>query len=149
MKIFFGADHAGFNLKNILIEYVRELGFEVEDKGAFELDRGDDYPDFIAPVAKSVSEDAENTRGIILGGSGHGEAILANRLKGVRAALYYGGDLEIVRLSREHNDANILSLAARFLKEEEAKVAVKLWLDTPFSGDERHVRRIKKIDNFF
>ncbi len=162
MKIFFGADHAGFNLKNTLLAYVRELGYEAEDKGPFVFDENDDYPDFIAPVARAVAEDPENTRGIIMGGGGQGEAITANRFKGVRAAVFYGsraakgavdvtgatsGDpLEIVRLSREHNDANVLSLAARFISDDEAKEAVKLWLETPFSGAERHVRRIRKID---
>ncbi|MBI2049288.1 MAG: RpiB/LacA/LacB family sugar-phosphate isomerase [Parcubacteria group bacterium] len=146
MKIFFGADHAGFNLKNALLAYVRELGYEAEDKGPFTFDEQDDYPDFMIPVAEEVAKNAQNARGIIMGGSGQGEAMTANRIKGVRAAVFYGGNLEIVRLSREHNDANVLSLAARFLSEDEAKKAVKLWLDTPFSGAERHVRRIKKID---
>ena len=121
MKIFIGADHAGFGLKEKLVDYLRELDFEVEDKGAFELNEGDDYTDFVAPVAEAVSEGTEDTRGIILGGSGQGEAMLANRFNGVRTAIYYGGDLEMVRLSRDHNNANVLSLAARFLTEEEAK----------------------------
>lgn len=147
MKIIFAADHAGFTLKEALVPFVRdELGYEVEDLGAHELDPLDDYPDFMHRVGTAVAEDHNNVRGIILGGSGVGEAIVVNRYKGVRAVAYYGGNLDIITLSREHNDANVLSLGARFLTVEDARTAVKLWLETPFSGDERHTRRIKKID---
>jgi len=146
MKVFFASDHAGFALKAELISFVRdELGFEVEDCGAYEMDERDDYPEIIIRAAQQVSAKLEASRAIVLGGSGGGEAIVANRFSGVRATVYYGGDLEIVRLSREHNDANVLSLGARFINEEEAKSAVRLWLDTPFSGEERHVRRLEKI----
>jgi ribose 5-phosphate isomerase B len=145
MKIYIGTDHAGYELKQKLVPFIQSLGHEMVDFGADEYNESDDYPDFIAPVAKAVSEDA-SARGIILGGSGQGEAMAANRFPNVRAAVYYGGTLDIVRLSREHNDANILSLGARFLSEDEAKAAVELWLNTPFSGEERHVRRIEKID---
>lgn len=144
MKVYIGTDHAGFALKQTLVAFLGELGYEVNDMGAFEHDETDDYPDFIVPVARAVSADTA-VRGIILGGSGQGEAIVANRFAGVRAAVYYGGPTEIVRLSRKHNDANVLSLGVRFLTEEEAKEAVSLWLATPFSGEERHARRIKKI----
>lgn len=151
MKIYIGTDHAGFNLKEELKKYLSELGHEVIDKGAFEYDKDDDYPDFIALVAEGVAEagpeSAEEVRGVILGGSGQGEAIEANRLLGIRAIVYYGGNLEIVKLGREHNDANILSLGARFVDLIEAKEAVKLFLETPFSGAERHIRRIVKLDN--
>lgn len=147
MKIFIGSDHAGFELKGKLMAYLLGEGHDVVDKGAFKYDEKDDYPDFIEAVAKEVSAMSETARGIILGGSGQGEAIDANRFPHVRAAEYYGGPLEIVKLSREHNDANVLSLGARFLNEDEAKQAVKLWLETKFSGEERHVRRIGKIDN--
>lgn len=143
--IFLAADHAGFELKEEIKKFLFEENYKVEDRGAFELNPDDDYPDFIAPVAKAVSENPENARGIILGGSGQGEAICANRFKNVRAAVFYGGPEEIIKLSREHNDANILSLGARFLKKEEALKAVKIWLQAPFSGDERHIRRIKKL----
>ncbi|MEK7085195.1 MAG: RpiB/LacA/LacB family sugar-phosphate isomerase [Patescibacteria group bacterium] len=146
MKIYIGTDHAGFELKEALKKYLAEIGHEVEDKGAFSLNLEDDYPDFIRPVAEAVAADPENTRGIVLGGSGQGEAMVASRYKGVRAAVYYGGEREIIKLSREHNNANILSLGARFISAEEAKEAVKLWLDTPFSGEARHIRRIEKID---
>jgi len=146
MKIFFGSDHAGYELKQKLIPFVKSLGYEVIDKGPDNLKSDDDYPDFLAPVAKEVMNDKES-KGIILGGSGQGEAITANRFIGVRAVVYYGGPSEIIKLSREHNDANVLSLGARFINEEETKQAVKLWLETPFSNDERHQRRIKKIDS--
>lgn len=146
MKIYFATDHAGFELKNVLVEYVKTLGFEVEDCGAKSFDKEDDYPDFIALAAKAVSLDPINSKAIVLGGSGQGEAVVSNRFSGVRAVVYYGKNLEIIKLSREHNDANILSLGARFLTADEAKEAVKLWLETPFSGEERHLRRIQKIE---
>lgn len=145
MKIYLASDHAGFELKEALKKYLAGLGYEVEDKGAFSLNPEDDYPDFIRPVAEAVVADPDN-RGIVLGGSGQGEAMVANRYTGVRAAVYYGGQREILKLSRAHNNANVLSLAARFISEQEAKEAVKLWLETPFSGNERHIRRIEKID---
>ncbi len=149
MKIFIGADHAGFELKNKLIAYLKEKGHEVIDKGAFEFNANDDYPDFIEPVASAVASDPEHVRGIILGGSGEGEAMDANRLKGVRATVYYGGSpesgLEIVKLGREHNNANILSLGARFITEQEAKKALDIFLTTQFLGG-RHSERIEKLD---
>lgn len=145
MKIYIGTDHAGFELKEKLKVFLGELGYTVEDKGAYAYDGQDDYPDFIRPVADAVAHDGQS-RGIIIGGSGQGEAMCANRVRGARAAVYYGGLVDIVVLSREHNDANILSLGARFVEEEEALEVVRLWLATPFSGEERHARRIKKID---
>ena len=144
-KIYIGSDHAGFELKAKLIEDLKVLGHEIEAKGAFSLNPNDDYPDFMKPVAQAVANELES-RGIVIGMSGQGEAMCANRFKNVRAAVYYGGSIEIVRLSREHNDANILSLGARFIEANEALETVKLWLETPFSGDERHVRRITKLD---
>jgi len=146
MKIYIASDHAGYELKQKLVEYLLDEDFDVVDKGAFEFQPQDDYPDFISEVAKEISKESKNSKGIILGGSGQGEAITANRFKNVRAVVYYGGDLDIIKLSREHNDANILSLGARFISVDLAKSAVDLWLDTKFSEDERHVRRIKKID---
>jgi len=145
-KIYIGSDHAGYELKEILKKYLLDLGYKVEDKGAFEYDKDDDYPDFIFPVAQAVAADPENLRGIIIGKSGQGEAMAANRIKGVRAALWYGGTYEILRLSREHNNANILSLAAGFVSFEEAKKAVELWLNGAFTKEERHKRRINKLD---
>lgn len=144
MKIYIGGDHAGFELKEKLKSYLNDLGHDVEDKGAFSFVSDDDYPDFVMPVAESVSSDKESL-GIVLGGSGQGEAMVANRVNGVRAIEYYGGNLDIVRLGREHNNANIISLGARFITEEEAINAVKIFLETPFSNEERHVRRINKF----
>lgn len=145
-KIFISSDHAGFEIKRELVHFLEEAGFEVFDKGAFRYDPDDDYPDFIFPVAIAVSKN-KGARGIILGGSGEGEAMAANRVRGVRAAVYYGGNLEIIKLSRLHNDANILSLGARFIDTDLAKEAVGLWLSTKFSEEERHKRRVEKIDN--
>jgi ribose 5-phosphate isomerase B len=147
MKVYFAADHAGFELKNTLLAFVRdELGYEVEDCGAYTLEPDDDYPLFVKKAAEAVSKDSAVCKGIILGGSGQGEAMVANRYNDVRAAVYYGGVMDIVMLSRQHNDANMLSLGARFMNEHEAKEAVQLWLLTEFSGEERHVRRIQQID---
>ncbi|KKT41492.1 MAG: Ribose 5-phosphate isomerase rpib [Parcubacteria group bacterium GW2011_GWA2_44_13] len=145
MKIYIGSDHAGFELKEEIKKFLLEKGYFVEDKGAFQYQAEDDYPDFIRPVAEAVSKDPENSRGIIFGGSGQGEAICANRVKGVRAAVYYGGTVHIAELSREHNNSNILSLGARFLHSDEAKTAVDFWLRAKFAGG-RHQRRIDKID---
>jgi ribose 5-phosphate isomerase B len=146
MRIYIASDHAGFSLKEEIKKFLNGLGVEVFDKGPRELNPDDDYPDFIAPVAREISKNPMTTRGIIIGGSGQGEAIVSNRFPYVRACVYYGGANEIIKLSREHNDANILSIGARFVSQEEAIGAVKLWLKTPFSKDERHVRRINKIE---
>jgi ribose 5-phosphate isomerase B len=145
MKIYIGSDHAGYELKEKLKIYLGSLDCEVTDKGAFNLDPTDDYPDFIRPVANEVTKD-ENSFGIILGGSGEGEQISANKIDGIRAIEYYGGNLEIIKLGREHNNANVLSLGARFMTEEEAKEAVRIFLQTQFSNDERHIRRINKLE---
>jgi len=144
MKIYIGADHAGFEMKEMLKKYLADLKYEVEDKGAFKYEPEDDYPDFVLPVARAVAAEPEN-RGIIIGGSGQGEAMCVNRVRGVRSAVYYGGNFEIIELSRKHNNANILSLGARFIDDEIAKKAVKLWLDTPYESG-RHEKRIAKLD---
>lgn len=145
--IHIGADHAGFELKEELIAMLQSNGYEVVDHGAYEYEEDDDYPDFIAPVAQAVSADMEKlSKGIVIGGSGQGEAIVANKFPNIRAVVWYGSNDEIISLSREHNDANILSIGARFVSVEEAKEAVELWLETAFGGDERHVRRINKIE---
>ena len=146
MIIYLASDHAGFELKEKIKEFLVQNRYEVKDMGPVTFDPADDYPDFIKPAAAAVAEDPENSRAIIMGASGQGEAMVANRLKGIRAAVFYGGLDEIIKLSREHNDANVLSLGARFVSLEGALAAVKLWLDTPFSNAERHARRIKKID---
>lgn len=144
MKIYIGSDHAGYELKEKLKEYLMSLNYELEDKGAFTFVPTDDYPDFTKPVAESVASDTDSF-GIILGGSGQGEQISANKVIGIRAIVYYGGNLEIVKLGREHNNANVISLGARFINEDEAKKALKIFIETPFSNEERHIRRINKI----
>ncbi len=144
--VYFATDHAGYELKELLVAYVRDkLGYEVIDCGALSYDAEDDYPEFIAKAAAAVSA-KPTQRAVILGGSGQGEAMVANRFSGVRATVYYGGNPEIIELSRTHNDANVLSLGARFLSETEACAVVEQWLALDFSGADRHVRRIKKID---
>jgi ribose 5-phosphate isomerase B len=145
MKIYLGSDHAGYELKEKLKPFLNELGHEYVDLGAAQIDPTDDYPDFVRKVAESVARDGES-KGIVMGKSGQGEAMCANREQGIRAAVYYGHNPEIVKLSRQHNDANVLSLAAGFVTPEEAMDTVKLWLGTPFSEEERHIRRISKLD---
>ena len=145
VKIYIGADHAGFKLKEELKKFLENLGYNVKDMGAYKYNKEDDYPDFIIPVAKAVAKNSDS-RGIVIGGSGQGEAMAANRIRGVRAALIY--DKYSVKMSREHNDANIISWGARTLSSRKAKKLVKLWLETSFSNGERHIRRIKKIEDF-
>ncbi|MCU0660345.1 MAG: RpiB/LacA/LacB family sugar-phosphate isomerase [Candidatus Pacebacteria bacterium] len=145
MKIYFASDHAGYELKERLKPFVINLGYEVEDLGPDRYIETDDYPDTCLPAARAVVANP-GTCAIIIGGSGQGEGIVANRIHGVRAAVYYGGTLDIIRITREHNDANVLALGARFLMEDEAQYAVNLFLTTKYTGDERHVRRIKKIE---
>ncbi len=157
MKIYIGTDHAGYVLKERLVSFLKAQGHEVIDKGAYTYDENDDYPDFISEVARAVSEDVPDStkvRGIILGGTGEGEAITANRFPRVRAIVYYGkvtpvveDESGILARSRSHNDANVLSLGARYFTEEDMMEVVNYFLSAPFSGDERHVRRLAKIDN--
>ena len=144
MKIYIAADHAGFNLKNYLKKQLLADGYDIEDCGAFNFDPLDDYPDFIIPAAEKVANQP-NSKGIIIGGSGQGEAMAANRIQGVRAAVYYDGPIDIVKLSRLHNNANILSLGARFLSVERATEILNIWLAEKFEG-ERHENRINKLD---
>ena len=144
MKIHLATDHAGLELKEKVKLYLSDLSYEVIDHGAYEYDALDDYPDFIFPCANAVSNDLES-KGIILGGSGQGEAMAANRVKGVRAAVFYNGPEEIIKLSRQHNNANILSLGARFMSEEEMYKIIEVWLSTDFESG-RHQRRIEKLD---
>lgn len=153
MKIYIGTDHAGYVLKEKLVSSLKGQGYEVIDKGSFRYDEDDDYPDFVIPVAREVSKNSDNVKGIILGGTGEGEAIAANRFPNVRAVVYYGNanpvvenESNIIVRSREHNNSNILSLGARYFTEESVMDAVNLWLNTPYSGDERHIRRLAKID---
>ena len=144
MIIHIATDHAGLELKEKVKSYLSKLDYEVVDHGAYEYDALDDYPDFIFPCAEAVSNDP-NSKGIILGGSGQGEAMAANRVKGVRAAVFYNGPDEIIKLSRQHNDANVLSLGARFMSDQEMYKIIELWLSTDFESG-RHKRRIEKID---
>ncbi len=153
MKIFIGTDHAGYVLKEELVKALQAQGHEVVDKGAFQYNEDDDYPDFVIPVAEEVSKDPDNSRGIILGATGEGEAIAANKFPHVRAVVYYGkchsvvdDQADVIVRSREHNNANVLSLGARYFTEEEMLNAVTLWLATPYSNGERHIRRLAKID---
>jgi ribose 5-phosphate isomerase B len=141
MKIGIGSDHAGFEYKERIKLLLRELGHEVRDFGTDSVTPVD-YPLFIRPVALAVAR-GEVERGVVLGGSGNGEAMVANRVRGVRCALCW--NLESARLGREHNDANVLSLGARMMPLELALEIVKVWLDTPFAGG-RHAERIREID---
>lgn len=144
-KIYIAADHAGFYLKKTLVQYLELKGYEVEDCGAYEMDENDDYPDFIYPCAVKVAQGKSGEDfGIVIGGSGQGEAIVANKLRGIRAVVVNSPNPQIAKLAREHNNANVLSLGARFLSPDDAKKAVSMWLDAKFEGG-RHQRRIDKI----
>lgn len=161
MKIALSTDHAGFEVLNRLKTFLESNGHECISFGPESFNPDDDYPDFIRPAAEAVAA-GECEVGIIFGGSGQGEAMAANRIKGVRCGVYYGpataiaavnggggvatDEYEILRLNREHNNANMLSLAARFLSQDEVEKAVTVWLGAQFSGDERHQRRINKLD---
>ena len=145
MQIYIGADHAGLELKEKLVPWLKEKGHEVTDYGAYEMNPEDDYPDFVEPVARAVASDPEHSRGIVIGGSGQGEAIVANRINGVRAVVCYSLSPEVAKMERKHNNANILSLGARYIREEEAIEAVRIFLETEFDGG-RHKRRLEKID---
>ena len=138
------SDHRGFELKAKIKTWLPEWGYEFEDLGPNVYVADDDYPDYVSRVGKQVSAHLDD-KGVVLGFTGEGEAIVCNKYQGVRTAVYNGGSTEIVKLSREHNDANVLSLGAGFIDDTQAKDVVKLWLDTKFSGDERHVRRLEKI----
>ena len=148
MKVVLASDHAGFEYKKELLAYLESMGMETIDVGAHSFDENDDYPEFIANAAKEVSAHPNNTIAIILGGSGQGEAIVANKFKEVRAAVYNTHNTELITLARQHNDANVLSLGARFITIDQAKEAVKLFLATPFSEEDRHIRRIKQIRDY-
>ena len=146
MKLFIASDHAGFELKEHLVHYLEENGLEVVDKGPHQFTEGDDYPDWISLVAEEVQVNAD-ALGIVIGLSGQGEAIVANKFNGIRAGVYYGGPIEIPQLLREHNNANVLSLGAKFLDKSQAERAVDVFIEAQFTKEERHVRRIKKINN--
>lgn len=161
MKIALSTDHAGFSALQKLEFYLERGGYECVNLGPELYDPEDDYPDYIRKAAEAVSS-GECEFGIIFGGSGQGEAMMANRFKGVRCTVYYGpakpfapideegteaaDEFEILRLSRQHNNSNMLSLAGRFLNRASIEKAVAIWLETSFSGNERHARRNEKLD---
>ena len=145
--IFLASDHAGFALKEKVKQHLKKKHLSFQDIGPFSLDKEDDYPDYVIPAAEKVAK-ARNSIGIIFGSSGQGEAMVANKVRGVRAAVIYNYNPKIIALSKEHNDANILSIGARFLKEKQVIQAVDLWLNTKFSNEKRHIRRLKKITSY-
>lgn len=157
MKIFLATDHAGFHHKEALKKHLIKSDHDVTDIGAFELNPVDDYPDFVTPLARSVTENP-GSFGVIFGGSGQGEAIAANRFPGIRTTIWYGNvettdtmrdnhlhGFDIIKLGRQHNDANVLAIGARFISVADAILVTDEWLATPFNGDERHIRRINKL----
>lgn len=154
-NIYIASDHAGFALKSELIQFLTEAGHTVGDEGAYMFDAEDDFPDYVIPAVEKCVQD-ENSFAIVIGASGQGEAMAAAKVKGARAAVYYGDTgktqldangtaLSILESSRAHNNANVLALGARFITLEEAKKAVTVFLTTPFSSDERHIRRLQKL----
>jgi ribose 5-phosphate isomerase B len=142
--IYLASDHKGFYLKSEITQWLDEWAMEYNDLGPFEMDDDDDYPDYIAKVGERFQNEPE-ALAIVLGHSGQGEAMVANKFKGVRAVVFYGGPDEIVTLSKEHNNANVLSIGASFVDVSSLKNLIKLWIETSFSGEERHQRRINKI----
>jgi ribose 5-phosphate isomerase B len=163
MKIYLAADHGGYELKQALITYVAELGHEAVDCGNTTFDKDDNFPDFVLKAAEQVSQNPD-ARGIVIGGSGQGEAMAANRVPDVRATVFYGpmkavaavdvtgrtsdDPYEIIRLGRQHNNSNVLAFGARFVTPDDAKTALKLWLETEFSGQDRYARRIDQIEAY-
>jgi ribose 5-phosphate isomerase B len=145
MRIHIGSDHAGLELKAALVEYLQTKGHVVTDHGPHEYDAVDDYPDFCIPAAVATAADSASL-GIVLGGSGNGEQIAANKVMGVRAALAWS--VETAKLARDHNNANVVGIGGRMHTIEECKSIIDAFVETPFSNDERHVRRINKISKY-
>ena len=145
MRIHIGADHAGLELKSALIEHFSSQGHEVKDHGPFQFDALDDYPDFCIPAAEAVIKDP-GSLGIVIGGSGNGEQIAANKVKGVRAALAWS--IETAKLAKQHNNANVISIGGRMHSIDECKAILDAFINEPFSNDERHIRRIDKISKY-
>lgn len=145
MRIHIGSDHAGLEFKNKIVAHLKSKGHDVTDHGPHSFDPLDDYPVFCIPAAEAVAKDS-GSFGIVLGGSGNGEQMAANKVKGVRAALVWS--IETARLAREHNDANVISLGGRMHDEEFCLDLVDTFLSTPFSNDERHIRRISLISKY-
>lgn len=145
MRVYVASDHAGFELKAFLREHLTQRGFDVTDVGALRYDAEDDYPAFCIEAGRRVVADA-GSLGVVIGGSGNGEQIAANKVAGVRAALAWNPDT--ARLAREHNDANVIAIGARMHDEATAAALVELFLTTPFSGAERHARRIAEVAQY-
>lgn len=145
MRVHIGGDHAAYDMHQDLLAFLREEGHEVTDHGAFALDPEDDYPVFCLRAAQAVAQDPESL-GIVLGGSGNGEQIAANKVPGIRAALCY--DEEMAQLARQHNNAQVISIGGRMNSAEQARAMVRVFLATPFSGVERHQRRLDMLTAF-
>ena len=145
MRIHIGSDHAGLELKAALVEYLESKGHNVTDHGPYEFDAVDDYPDFCIPAAIATVADP-GSLGIVLGGSGNGEQIAANKVKGVRAALAWS--IETAQLAKEHNNANVVGIGGRMHSIDECKRIIDAFIETPFTNDERHIRRINKITKY-
>jgi ribose 5-phosphate isomerase B len=145
MRIHIASDHAGLEFKGVIAEHLKKHGHDVVDHGPHTLDPQDDYPVFCIPAAQAVANEP-GSLGIVLGGSGNGEQIAANKVKGIRAALVWNEATAIA--AREHNDANVMAIGGRMHKESEAIALVDLFLKTPFTNDARHIRRIKLISDF-
>lgn len=143
MIVFIGADHRGFPMKEGLAPWLAEQGIDVRDVGAFEMQEGDDYPDYAKLVAEGVAENPQESRGILLCGSGVGIAVAANKINGIRAANIR--DVEIAKAARNDDNINVLALGADYLQLDDAKAIVATFLNTPFSGMDRHEKRIEKI----
>ena len=144
--IHLATDHAGFSHKNVAKAWLEQHGYTVVDHGAYQLDSLDDFPDYVSKAAAAVSAEPARARAIIFGGSGQGEAMVANRYPHVRATVYYGGNAEIITLSRQHNDANILSIGARFVDEALMLEVLETWLQEDSLTDEKYERRNQKIE---
>lgn len=145
VRVYLGSDHAGYELKEHLVSWLKERGHDVVDAGPSVYDAADDYPPFVLRVAEGVASD-QGALGVVIGGSGNGEQIAANKVGGVRAALAWNEDT--ARLAREHNDANVLSIGARMHSAEEAAGFVEVFLRTPYSDEERHTRRIAMLSDY-
>ena len=145
MRVHIGSDHAGLELKNALVEHLKSKGHDVIDHGPHEYDALDDYPVFCIPAAQAVAKES-GSFGIVLGGSGNGEQMAANKVKGIRAALVWS--VETAKLAREHNDANVIAIGGRMHSIDVCKELIDVFLATPFSNDERHVRRIGQVSKF-
>ena len=145
MRIHIGSDHAGLELKAELVKHLTANGHDVTDHGPHEYDALDDYPDFCSPAAEAVAKDPTSL-GIVLGGSGNGEQMAANKVKGIRAALAWS--IETAKLARDHNNANVIAVGGRMHGISFVKEIIDTFIASPFSNDERHIRRIKKISDF-